>query len=107
MNSTYIKEVMKLGRGMYKRKVRNNTEVILTPEQNIIDPLPPKKQPKYLRKVKVTHPSLRMRKAPDSGAEVIGLITDQGEYGLLEVKDGWGKLDNGAWIMLQYTQQIK
>jgi len=96
-----------LGRGMYKRKHRYNNEEVLTPEKNIIDPLPPKKKPEYVCKVKVTHPSLRMRRAPDAGAEVVGLITDQGTYEIFEVRNGWGMLETGAWIMLQYTQQIR
>ena len=54
--------------------------------------------------VKVAHPSLRMRKAPNLQAEVAGLITDQGYYKIIDEANGWGKLENGNWIMLSYTE---
>ena len=55
-------------------------------------------------RVKVTHPSLRMRKAPNLQGEVTGLITDQGYYDIVDEANGWGQLENGNWIMLSYTQ---
>lgn len=57
-------------------------------------------------KVKVTHPSLRMRRAPNTQAEVIDLITDQGIYTITDEVNGWGQLENGYWIMLSYTQIV-
>ena len=91
-----------MGRGLYKRKIQRKLEAEQKQEQEITQSAP---EPQF--KVKVNHPSLRMRRAPDAGAEVVGLITDQSIYDIFETLGGWGKLDNGAWIMLQYTQQIR
>ena len=57
-------------------------------------------------KVKVTHPSLRMRYAPNTQAEVYDLITDQGIYTITDEVNGWGQLENGYWIMLSYTEIV-
>lgn len=57
-------------------------------------------------KVKVNHPSLRMRRAPNTQAEVYDLITDQGIYEIIDEVNGWGKLENGCWIMLSYTEIV-
>lgn len=57
-------------------------------------------------KVKVTHPSLRMRRAPNTQAEVYDLITDQGIYTIVDEVNGWGQLENGCWIMLSYTEIV-
>lgn len=57
-------------------------------------------------KVKVTHPSLRMRRAPNTQAEVYDLITDQGIYTIVDETNGWGQLENGCWIMLSYTEIV-
>lgn len=63
-------------------------------------------QPKIEFTVKVTHPSLRMRKAPTTQAEIVGLITDEGLYKIIDEANGWGQLENGNWIMLTYTQRL-
>jgi len=54
--------------------------------------------------VKVMHPSLRIRHAPNTQAEVVGLITDQGIYTILDEVNGWGMIGENKWIMLSYTQ---
>lgn len=54
--------------------------------------------------VKVMHPSLRIRRAPNTQAEVVGLITDQGIYTILDEANGWGMIGENKWIMLSYTQ---
>lgn len=56
--------------------------------------------------IKVTHPSLRMRVAPSTQAEIVGHICDQGIYKIVDEVNGWGKLENGNWIMLTYTKAI-
>lgn len=56
--------------------------------------------------VKVTHPSLRIRRAPNASAEVVGRITDQGKYKIIDQVNGWGKLESGNWIMLSYTEIV-
>ena len=61
-------------------------------------------KPTALYKVQVTHPSLRRRRAPNLQAKVTGLITDKGYYEIFDEANGWGKLENGDWIMLSYTQ---
>lgn len=57
-------------------------------------------------KVKVTHPSLRRRRAPNLSGEVTGYITDQGIYQIFDEANGWGKLEDGDWIMLSFTQIV-
>ena len=54
--------------------------------------------------VKVIHPSLRIRRAPNTQAEVVGLITDQGIYTIIDEVNGWGMIGENKWIMLSYTQ---
>ena len=80
----------------------NIPEVI--PEIEIKEEAKPEKD--FLYKVKVTHPSLRMRRAPNTQAEVYDLITDQGVYEIVNEVEGWGQLKNGCWIMLNYTRII-
>lgn len=89
---------------MYKRKIQNQVEEnndIIEEEEEIIN------SPTPLYKVKVTHPSLRMRQVPSLNGEVEGLITDKGIYDIYEEANGWGQLDNNYWIMLQYTRKIE
>jgi len=74
------------------------------PEIEIKEEIKPEKD--FLYKVKVTHPSLRMRRAPNTQAEVYDLITDQGIYEIVDEVNGWGKLKNDCWIMLSYTQIV-
>ncbi len=64
----------------------------------------PEVKTEKIYKVKVTHPSLRMRKAPNLQAEVVGFIRDKGYYTIVDEANGWGQLENGNWIMLSYTQ---
>ena len=61
---------------------------------------------KFEYNVKVTHPSLRIRRAPNTQAEILGLITDQGVYKIVDEVNGWGQLEDGNWIMLSYTQIV-
>ncbi|MBQ5474744.1 MAG: SH3 domain-containing protein [Lachnospiraceae bacterium] len=56
--------------------------------------------------VRVIHPSLRMRRAPNTSAEIVGRITDYGKYKIVDQVNGWGKLENGNWIMLSYTEIV-
>ena len=66
--------------------------------------LEPEKAKTYF--VRVTHPSLRRRRAPALSGEEVGLITDQGIYEIFDENNGWGKLENGDWIMLSYTKVV-
>ena len=57
-----------------------------------------------IMKVKVTHPSLRRRNAPNGN--IVGVITDRGQYDIFEERDGWGRLSDNTWIMLQFTNKL-
>lgn len=57
--------------------------------------------------VRITHPSLRKRAAPNIDAEILGYITDFGRYKVIDEKSGWGELLDGSWIMLRYTKEDK
>jgi len=60
-----------------------------------------------LYKVQVTHPSLRRRAEPSIDGEILGLITDKGEYEIFAEVGGWGRLKDNSWIMLQFCHKIK
>ena len=60
-------------------------------------------EPKPLYNVKVIHSSLRRRTGPSTAYDVAGIISDQGHYDIYEIQDNWGKLENGNWINLDYT----
>lgn len=55
--------------------------------------------------VRVTHPSLRRRAAPTLRAEVLGFITDKGLYDVFAEENGWGRLEDGSWIKLEFTEK--
>lgn len=78
----------------------SKVEEPVVPEESVIPEVP------KTYKVKVTHPSLRMRRAPNTQAEVYDLITDQGIYEIVDEVNGWGQLKNGCWIMLSYTEIV-
>ena len=95
---------------------QRETLIVEEPVEEVIDiePIPvfklnDKEEPKTelapipILTVKVTHPSLRRRFGPSTAYDVAGIISDEGYYGIFEIKDGWGRLDNGTWINLDYT----
>ena len=65
-----------------------------------------KEQPMALYSVKIIHPSLRCRSTPEIKDNVVGLISNQGIYGIYAEVGGWGKLEDNTWIMLKYTEKI-
>lgn len=85
------------------QKEKNMDELLLNLQKNSEEFL--EKPQTYF--VKVTHPSLRRRRAPALSGEEVGLITDQGIYEIFDEVNGWGKLENGDWIMLSYTQVVQ
>lgn len=95
-----------------KRKEYKNREVELeeklkvfeTSESDIELPTYPIKLPIY--SVRVTHPSLRARKAPSFDAAIDRLITDQGVYEIFKQENGWGQLSDENWIYLEFTSKI-
>ena len=62
-----------------------------------------KEKPLYT--VRVTHVSLRHRSTPEIANNIIGIITNRGIYQIYEERDGWGRLEDGSWIMLKYTEK--
>lgn len=58
-----------------------------------------------LYNVRVTHPSLRRRAEPNDKAEILGLITDMGTYGIYKEEFEWGQLQDKSWIMLRFTKK--
>ena len=92
-----------MGRKPYKARVAAQAaskEPI--PQEIIKEPTPT-----FLYKVQVTYPSLRIRRGPSLRDPQIGLITDMGVYEILEESNGFGRIKDNAWIMLQYTKKIK
>lgn len=75
------------------------------PELEIKPVIEPEVENKPLYTVHVTHPSLRRRSAPKIAQNMLGLITDMGNYAVYEEREGWGRLEDGSWIMLQYTER--
>lgn len=56
--------------------------------------------------VMVNYPNLRIRREPSLNAEIVGIINDKNTYHIIEENNGFGKLEKGKWIMLQYTVKI-
>ena len=58
-------------------------------------------------RVRVTSDALRIRSGPDAASGLIGYL----EYGdtvtISEDADGWGRLVNGEWINLKFTERVK
>ena len=73
------------------------------PELEIKPVIEPEVENKPLYTVHITHPSLRRRSTPKIAQNVLGLITNMGNYAIYEEREGWGRLEDGSWIMLQYT----
>lgn len=63
--------------------------------------------PDYLYIVQVIHPSLRKRKEPNASSEIVGYITDMGQYKIINEQNDWGQLEDGSWIMLNFVKRIK
>ena len=57
--------------------------------------------------VRVTSDALRIRSGPDAASDLIGYL----EYGdtvtISEETNGWGRLVNGEWIKLEFTERVK
>ena len=58
-------------------------------------------------RVRVTSDALRIRSGPDAASGLIGYL----EYGdtvtISEDADGWGRLVNGEWINLKFTERVE
>ena len=71
-------------------KTSNNSEIEIKP----------------LYSVQVKHLSLRRRAKPEIAENVLGVITDRGIYEIYKEENGWGQLEDGSWIALEYTAKI-
>ena len=58
------------------------------------------------RNVRITATALNVRTGPGTTYKVVQCIRDRGVYQIVEEKNGWGRLDTGGWISLQYTKNI-
>lgn len=81
----------------YESKVENTIKREEEQPKNIFNPYT----------VKIIHPCLRIRKGPSTSEQEVGLITDQGNYTILEEQNGFGKLKDNQWIMLLYTSKVE
>lgn len=103
-----------MGRGNYKKKYTylngikrdNMEEIVSEPQVEEVEEQVSEKVICPLYEVQVTHPSLRRRSMPKIAENVIGIITDKSIYKIYDERDGWGQLEDGSWIMLQYTKKI-
>lgn len=57
--------------------------------------------------VKVKVAALNIRAGASAKSKIVGQITDEGVYTIVETKNGWGKLKSGkGWIKLSYTTKV-
>lgn len=62
-------------------------------------------QVSYTVKVKVnTH--LNVRKGPGKDRDIVAKLNNGDKVKIVEEVDGWGKLENGNWISLKYTEKV-
>lgn len=59
-----------------------------------------------LYKIKITASKLNVRKGAGVLNKVITTISKDEVYTVMEVKNGWGKLNIGGWINLKYSKKI-
>lgn len=57
-------------------------------------------------KVRVTTELLNVRRGPALNNSVVEVAPKGTEYEVFEEKDGWGRITDNKWIMLQYTVKI-
>lgn len=81
---------------------------IIEIEDSVVEPVveEPVKEKTSLFKVQVVHNSLRRRAAPSFGGATLGTITDNGIYSIYQESDGWGQLEDGSWIKLDFTRTL-
>ncbi|WP_300891679.1 N-acetylmuramoyl-L-alanine amidase [uncultured Clostridium sp.] len=58
-------------------------------------------------KIKITASTLNIRKSYTTLSKVVGTVSKNEVYTIIEEKNGWGKLKSGAgWIKLSYTEKV-
>ena len=83
-----------------------STPVVTSPTPTVQTSKPQVSTPTAAFKVRVTDPSLNVRKGPGTNYPIAGTIKDMGVYTIVETQGSWGKLKSGAgWISLNYTKK--
>ena len=62
-------------------------------------------QVSYTVKVKV-NTVLNVRKGPGSDRDKVGHLNKGDKVKIVEEVDGWGRMENGNWISLKYTEKV-
>lgn len=62
-------------------------------------------QVSYTVKVKVNS-VLNVRKGPGTDRDKVGSLKNGDKVKIVEEVDGWGKMENGNWISLKYTEKV-
>lgn len=57
----------------------------------------------FTNQVKVTTKLLNCRLQPSMSAQILGIIKMDEVYNVVAEQDGWGQLENGSWINLEFT----
>lgn len=57
----------------------------------------------FTNQVKVTAKLLNCRLQPSMSAQILGIIKMDEVYNVVAEQDGWGQLENGSWINLEFT----
>lgn len=57
----------------------------------------------FANQVKVTAKLLNCRLQPSMSAQILGIIKMDEVYNVVAEQDGWGQLENGSWINLEFT----
>ena len=94
-----------------KKNIKNiitmiNNELCLI--EKPVDTPKPKEDQTLIYKVKVTCKCLNIRAGAGTKYKVVGTITDNGVYTIVETNGNWGKLKSGkGWIYLKgYTKKV-
>ena len=57
----------------------------------------------FTNQVKVTAKLLNCRLQPSMSAQILGIIKMDEVHNVVAEQDGWGQLENGSWINLEFT----
>lgn len=57
----------------------------------------------FTNQVKVTAKLLNCRLQPSMSAQILGIIKMDEVHNIVAEQNGWGQLENGSWINLEFT----
>ena len=57
----------------------------------------------FTNQIKVTAHLLNCRMQPSMDAKIVGVLKASEVHNVVAEQDGWGQLENGAWINLKFT----